>query len=249
MSSYVTSFLKITPKRIPFISWLGIITFFYPFQIVFGASLYLSWNPNGEEDLGGYKIYYGTSSGTYGEPLDVGDVTSFELTGLVEGIRYYVALTAYDTTRNESQKSAEKNGLASVIYSTSTTTTIAPPIELENNIHNTGTVGMGTEDHYYIDIPNDNQSYLFIQLMGNPDADLYVRYGAPPTIAHWDCRPYTVDSSHENCFFSTPDSGRWYIMVRGYSGTVDYDIMARYGIGSPPEITTTTAPTTTIPAQ
>ena len=34
------------------------------------------------------------------------------------------------------------------------------------------------------------------------------------------------------------------MMVRGYSGTVDYDIMATYGSGSPP-VTTTTIPSTT----
>ena len=247
MSFYKTSSLKNTVRIIPFTFCLFICFLLFTLPMAFGASLSLSWNPNGEADLDGYNIHYGTSSGSYGEPLDVGNVTFFELSGLDEGTRYYIALTAYDTARNESEKSIEKNGVARVITSSTTTTiTTSTAIEMENTSHYTGIVEIAEEEQYYIDIPND-QSYLFVELKGNPDADLYVRYGSPATIAQWDCRPYTEDSSNENCSFSYPDSGRWYIMVRGYSGTVDYDIMAMYGTGSPPVTTTTIPPTTTIP--
>ena len=80
-------------------------------QIAYGGSLHLEWNGNSESDLAGYNVYYGTSPGSYGSPLDVGDVTEYELTGLDEGIRYYVAITAYDTSDNESEKSDEESGL------------------------------------------------------------------------------------------------------------------------------------------
>ena len=43
-----------------------LITLFYCVQISHGAYLDLTWNPNAEEDLAGYKVYYGTSSGNYG---------------------------------------------------------------------------------------------------------------------------------------------------------------------------------------
>ena len=76
-----------------------------------GESLHLEWNSNGETDLEGYKVYYGTSPGSYGDPIDVEDVTEFELTGLDAGVRYYVAITAYDTALNESEKSDEESGI------------------------------------------------------------------------------------------------------------------------------------------
>lgn len=47
-----------------------------------GGSLNLSWNANSEPDLDGYKVYYGMSSGDYGDPIDVGNVTAYQLTGL-----------------------------------------------------------------------------------------------------------------------------------------------------------------------
>ena len=39
------------------------------------ATINVSWNPNTEPDLSGYKLYHGTASGQYGEPVDVGNVT------------------------------------------------------------------------------------------------------------------------------------------------------------------------------
>jgi hypothetical protein len=80
-------------------------------QTSYGASLNLEWNANTETDLDGYKVYYGTSSGSYGEPIDVGNVTEYELTGLNEVTTYYVAVTAYDTSSNESEKSDEESGI------------------------------------------------------------------------------------------------------------------------------------------
>jgi hypothetical protein len=233
----------------PFCFSILISFILFPFQMAFGGSLYLTWHPKGESDLKGYKIYHRASSGSYGEPLDVGNVTSFELTGLEEGRTYYVALSAYDTSLNESEKCGEVSGVATVSSNTSTSTTttiVASGTELQNGITDNGLLAQGEEDHYYIYIPT-NQSYLFVELMGNPDADLYVRHGSIPTLALWDCRPYTADSSNENCSFTGPDSGRWYIMARGYSGAVDYEITATYGTGSPPQTTTTIPPTTTIP--
>ena len=89
----------------------------------FGASLNLEWTANSEADLCGYKIYYGISPGTYGIPVSVGKVTSYQLSGLTEGVTYYLSLTAYDTSNNESKKTSEAWGVARSSIKTSTTTT------------------------------------------------------------------------------------------------------------------------------
>ena len=72
------------------------------------ATVQVTWNPNTEPDLSGYKIYYGTASGVYGDPIDVGNVTGhvMEITPQ-HGATYYFALTAYDTSGNESGYSSE----------------------------------------------------------------------------------------------------------------------------------------------
>ena len=64
-------------------------------------------------DLAGYKVYYGTATGVYGTtPTDAGNVTTYSLTGLTKGTTDYVAVTAYDTSSNESVKSTEGSGAA-----------------------------------------------------------------------------------------------------------------------------------------
>jgi hypothetical protein len=67
----------------------------------------LSWDPNTESDLAGYKVYVGTASQSYGPPTDVGKVTSFKVINLLPGKTYYFAVTAYDTSGNESGYSNE----------------------------------------------------------------------------------------------------------------------------------------------
>ncbi len=70
-------------------------------------SVSLTWNPNTEPDLAGYKLYTGTSPGSYSQIFDVGHGTSYTVSSLVPGNTYYFALTAYDIYANESGFSTE----------------------------------------------------------------------------------------------------------------------------------------------
>ncbi len=83
-----------------------------------GGSALLSWseptiNEDGSSltDLSGYKVYYGTSSGSYSgiysTSVDVGNVTSSLIAGLTPGTTYYFAVKAYDTSGNKSVYSEE----------------------------------------------------------------------------------------------------------------------------------------------
>jgi hypothetical protein len=81
---------------------------------LFAASAVLSWDPpttnedgTSLDDLAGYKVYYGTSSGNYSTTIDVGNVVTYEVTNLTAGATYYFATAAYDTSGNESGYSAE----------------------------------------------------------------------------------------------------------------------------------------------
>ena len=63
-------------------------------------------------DLAGYYVYYGTASGVYGSPVDAKNVTTYTLTGLTPGQTYYITVTAYDTSGNESDKPTPVSGVA-----------------------------------------------------------------------------------------------------------------------------------------
>ena len=67
----------------------------------------LVWDPNSEPDLAGYKIHYGTSSKNYNSVVDVGNQTTYTLSGLQAGKTYYISATAYNRKGLESGYSNE----------------------------------------------------------------------------------------------------------------------------------------------
>jgi len=76
-------------------------------NLVSPAEVKLAWDANTEPDLAGYFIYYGFATGEYDYVVDVGDQTTFTLSGLEDGHTYYFAVTAYDTEDLESDISNE----------------------------------------------------------------------------------------------------------------------------------------------
>jgi PKD repeat protein len=84
------------------------------------GSVSLTWDPNTEGDLAGYKVHVGTASRTYSQSIDVGRITSFTVSNLADGQTYFFAVTAYDVMTNESSFSSE-------VTSTTGTTVNTPP--------------------------------------------------------------------------------------------------------------------------
>jgi Carboxypeptidase regulatory-like domain/FG-GAP-like repeat/FlgD Ig-like domain len=87
----------------------------------------VSWEPNTEEDLTGYSIWFDTDepgppyegqASVWGEdsPIEVGLLDSLFVGELEDGVTYYVALTAFDTQGNHSTYSEEFMVTADVIH-------------------------------------------------------------------------------------------------------------------------------------
>jgi hypothetical protein len=83
-------------------------------SVLFATNITLSWTPpttNADgtplRDLAGYRVYYGLISGNYTQSNDAGNVTSYTITDLSAGSSYYFAITAYDTSGNQSIASNE----------------------------------------------------------------------------------------------------------------------------------------------
>jgi len=86
---------------------LAIALFLLCFTPADAAYLDLAWDPNTDPDLAGYRVYYGTASREYLDSIYVGNTTTYRLDGLLEGVMYYIAVTAYDLYSNESDFSDE----------------------------------------------------------------------------------------------------------------------------------------------
>lgn len=87
-------------------------------QVTAGAgTLTLGWTAGPETDVTGYKVYYDTDSGCPysgvgaaegASPIDVGNATSFMLTGLPTGVKY-LTVTAYDLDRDGANDQTDGN--------------------------------------------------------------------------------------------------------------------------------------------
>jgi chitodextrinase len=70
-------------------------------------SVTLSWLASPSAAVAGYRLYSGVTSGLYLHSVDVGNVTTNTVAGLVRGTGYFFAITAYDTNGLESAFSNE----------------------------------------------------------------------------------------------------------------------------------------------
>jgi len=137
--------------------------------------LTLSWDPNGETDLAGYRIYYGKSSGNYDQMTDVGNISSYSLSGLEPNMRYYVALTAYDISDNESDFSNEVSGVSNPD---------PPPVETRSGDDYSewgcfiATAAYGSYLNPHVKILRDfRDKFLISNSLGRKFVDLYYQYG------------------------------------------------------------------------
>jgi hypothetical protein len=73
----------------------------------FSAQVTIAWDGNAEPEVIGYRLHYGSASGTYSSYSDAGSQTACTLSGLEAGSIYFFAATAYDVYGNQSQYSTE----------------------------------------------------------------------------------------------------------------------------------------------
>jgi hypothetical protein len=99
----------------PYIFVLAVLLAFI--QVSIAADVKLAWDPNTQPELAGYKLSYGASSGQYGTTVDVGNVTTYTVSGLTSGT-YYFAVRAYGSA---GQTSAYSNEVSATVSPSDTT--------------------------------------------------------------------------------------------------------------------------------
>ncbi|HNS20344.1 MAG TPA: pre-peptidase C-terminal domain-containing protein [Sedimentisphaerales bacterium] len=100
---------------------------------------------------------------------------------------------------------------------------------LENGVSVTGIAGAkASETLFRIEVPSGQTSLSIVITGGTGDADLYVKYGASPTVSSYDYRPYLA-GNEETVTAPSPTGGTWYIMIRGYSAYTGLTLTASYG--------------------
>ncbi|WMS87853.1 pre-peptidase C-terminal domain-containing protein [Pleionea litopenaei] len=76
-------------------------------------------------------------------------------------------------------------------------------------------------------VPETATSLSFTMSDGTGDADLYIKFGTAPSSSDYDCRPYK-NGNNEECSVSNIQSGRYYIMLQGYSDFSGVSLVANF---------------------
>jgi sulfur relay (sulfurtransferase) complex TusBCD TusD component (DsrE family) len=79
------------------------------------SSVSVAWNPSASSGIAGYRLYQGVASGSYTNVISVNQTNAI-VSGLVTGVKYFFAVTAYTTIGLESPFSNE------ISYTPSTST-------------------------------------------------------------------------------------------------------------------------------
>jgi hypothetical protein len=76
------------------------VLFLMSVSFAHAADVTLAWDANTDPRVTGYKLYYGTTTRTYGPGVATGKVTQFTLTGVAEGQNVFFAVTAVAAAEN-----------------------------------------------------------------------------------------------------------------------------------------------------
>jgi serine protease len=99
--------------------------------------------------------------------------------------------------------------------------------KMGNGLSSVDTAITGNVKYFAVTVPAGMNRLDITTSGGTGDADLYVKYGALPDTSVYDCRPF-LGGNNENCTFSNPASGTWYIMLRGWSAYSDVSLRGVY---------------------
>ena len=102
---------------------------------------------------------------------------------------------------------------------------------LTNGVAVTGlSATTGNSLDYTMVVPAGASSLSFVMTPGSGNADLYVRFGSPPTDSLYDCRPYRL-GSNETCSFATPQAGTWYVRIKARNNFNNVKLTPSYSTG------------------
>ncbi len=74
------------------------VTILLGFGAAQAASVTLGWNTVQSSSCQGYRVYYGTKSGNYTANVNAGGSSSYTVSNLQSGTKYYAAVTAYSSS-------------------------------------------------------------------------------------------------------------------------------------------------------
>jgi serine protease len=175
------------------------------------ASFIVTWHDNGSgapQILGRYYTAVGTA---LGDPFSIGSSNNNFLTTNLVGMD--ADGNAFVTWLQHHYSNQQPRAILARRYSAAGTTA-APVVNGQIVPGLSGTPGSWR--YFKFSVPQGHNTVELSISGGTGDADLYVRWGALPTLDTWHGRPY-LDGNNEDVRMLNFPPGDWYIGVQGFS--------------------------------
>ena len=165
----------------------------------------LAWDASPLGDLAGYKVYYDTDSTgfPYADTVDVGNNTSYTLSGLPLSTTFYLVVTCYDTDGNESWYSEDVSAVTRIL-------------EVQN-------LDIGGDDNLqHLITHTPTISFNYYDSMGEPQSSYHIQVSTQPdfsTVDMWDTGEAASDATTVT-YAGNPlgDGQTYYLRVKVASG-------------------------------
>ena len=185
------------------------------------------------DNVGVTKVACNLDGGTWVDDTTSPYTWTWDTTSVADGSTHTINCRAYDLAGNYADDSV-----------TVTVDNSGPDNEITSGVPVTGTLtSVGQTEMWFIDVAANCEQMESILTCGNDDFDLYGRLNAEPTTSTYDWRGYTYGG--EEVTTTNPGAGRWYIMVRDYSGSGAYELTVTLTYGGPdttPPVVSITSP-------
>jgi PKD repeat protein len=151
----------------------------------------------------------------------------------------YAAAGTFNVTLTVTDNGGATNSITkSVVVST------PPGNVLTNGVAVTGlSAATGASLNFTMAVPAGATNLKFVMSGGTGDADLYVKFGAAPTDAVFDCRPF-IGGNAETCNIATAQAGTYFVRVKGFSAFSGVSLTGSYTAGSTGPFFQNTTPVT-----
>ncbi|QYJ75169.1 M20/M25/M40 family metallo-hydrolase [Shewanella sp. FJAT-52076] len=105
--------------------------------------------------------------------------------------------------------------------------------ELENGVALTGlSAARDAQSYFTLAVPANAENLRFVTSANNGDADMYVKFGAPPSTSDFDCRSWN-NGSNESCDLAQATEGNWHVMLKAYSAYSDLSLTGSFDVSTP----------------
>jgi vibriolysin len=125
-------------------------------------------------------------------------------------------------------------GVISNLSAGSTCSVIEPPVddeEIMNGVTRTGINGTAKEQQFFVlNVPAGATNLKFETTGDSGDADLYVKFGARPSLTVSDCKS-TNSTSTESCLITPVQEGAYYVMVEAWNTIAGVSLTGSYSSG------------------